>query len=361
MAAGSGDRFGGPKQYEPLGDRRVLDWSLAAAARPCDGVVLVVPPPTWPTTPSRAPTPSWPAARRAAASVRAGLAAVPADADVVVVHDAARPLATGALWDRVDRRGRGRRRRGGARRCPSSTRCARSDGGTVDRARFVAVQTPQAFRADALRRAHAGEPEGTDDASLVEAVGGKVVVVDGEPDNLKITTPSDLAAMRGAAAGEGRQRLRRPPVQRRPRPAARARRRAFDGERGLAGHSDADVVAHAVRRRAARRRRARRHRRALPRHRRALGGRRQHRAAGRAVAAMLRDAGWAPQPTSTARWCSRRRSSRTGARRRCRPASRDAVGAPVTREGQAQPRARRARPGRGRRRAGPSPWSTRRR
>ena len=69
------------------------------------------------------------------------------------------------------------------------------DGATVDRARFVAVQTPQAFRADALRRAHAGEPDGTDDASLVEAIGGKVLVVDGEPDNRKLTTASDLRAM----------------------------------------------------------------------------------------------------------------------------------------------------------------------
>jgi 2-C-methyl-D-erythritol 4-phosphate cytidylyltransferase len=55
------------------------------------------------------------------------------------------------------------------------------------------VQTPQAFRAAALRRAHAAEPEATDDASLVEATGGNVVVVDGSPANLKITRPLDLA------------------------------------------------------------------------------------------------------------------------------------------------------------------------
>jgi 2-C-methyl-D-erythritol 4-phosphate cytidylyltransferase len=66
-------------------------------------------------------------------------------------------------------------------------------GTTVDRARFVAVQTPQAFRAAALRQAHAGEPDGTDDASLVEAVGGRVVLVDGDPANIKITTPIDLS------------------------------------------------------------------------------------------------------------------------------------------------------------------------
>jgi 2-C-methyl-D-erythritol 4-phosphate cytidylyltransferase len=66
-------------------------------------------------------------------------------------------------------------------------------GSTVDRTGFVAVQTPQAFRAAALRSAHAGDPEGTDDASLVEAAGGRVVVVDGDPANIKITTPTDLA------------------------------------------------------------------------------------------------------------------------------------------------------------------------
>jgi 2-C-methyl-D-erythritol 4-phosphate cytidylyltransferase len=63
----------------------------------------------------------------------------------------------------------------------------------VDRTRFVAVQTPQAFRAEALRAAHSGCPEGTDDGSLVEAGGGRVVVVDGDPGNIKITTPVDLA------------------------------------------------------------------------------------------------------------------------------------------------------------------------
>jgi 2-C-methyl-D-erythritol 4-phosphate cytidylyltransferase len=65
--------------------------------------------------------------------------------------------------------------------------------GPVDRVGLVAVQTPQAFRAAALRGAHAGAPEATDDASLVEATGGKVVVVDGSAANLKITHPVDLA------------------------------------------------------------------------------------------------------------------------------------------------------------------------
>jgi 2-C-methyl-D-erythritol 4-phosphate cytidylyltransferase len=63
---------------------------------------------------------------------------------------------------------------------------------TPDRASLVAVQTPQAFRADALRTAHAAGTEGTDDAAVVEAMGGVVVTVPGEPRNAKITTPGDL-------------------------------------------------------------------------------------------------------------------------------------------------------------------------
>jgi len=64
---------------------------------------------------------------------------------------------------------------------------------TLDRASLVAVQTPQAFSAACLRTAHAGEGEATDDAALVEAMGGRVVTVLGEPSNLKVTAPADLA------------------------------------------------------------------------------------------------------------------------------------------------------------------------
>ncbi len=64
---------------------------------------------------------------------------------------------------------------------------------TLERAELVAVQTPQAFRASVLRRAHRGEAEASDDAALVERDGGRVVVVAGEAHNLKLTTPEDLA------------------------------------------------------------------------------------------------------------------------------------------------------------------------
>jgi 2-C-methyl-D-erythritol 4-phosphate cytidylyltransferase len=125
------------------------------------------------------------------ASVRAGLAAVPDDAEIIVVHDGARPLASREIFSRVIdavRHGAD----GAVPGIPVADTIRSLDGGTVDRARLVAVQTPQAFRADLLRRAHDGEPDASDDASLVEAVGGVIVVVDGEHRNLKITTPIDL-------------------------------------------------------------------------------------------------------------------------------------------------------------------------
>jgi 2-C-methyl-D-erythritol 4-phosphate cytidylyltransferase len=67
---------------------------------------------------------------------------------------------------------------------------------TLDRDRLVAVQTPQAFDAPALRRAHEQAPEASDDAALIEAAGGRVVIVPGDPRNAKITTPVDLAVAR---------------------------------------------------------------------------------------------------------------------------------------------------------------------
>jgi 2-C-methyl-D-erythritol 4-phosphate cytidylyltransferase len=167
---------------------------LAVARATCDGVVLVV-------TPDRAgdPEPGADAvvagARSRSGSVRAGLAAVPDDAEAVLVHDAARPMATLRLWERVIAAVEGGND-AVVPAVPVVDTLRAVDGGTVDRNRFVAVQTPQGFRADVLRRAHAGDPEGTDDASLVEAAGGKVLVVDGEVENVKLTSPRDLAVMR---------------------------------------------------------------------------------------------------------------------------------------------------------------------
>jgi 2-C-methyl-D-erythritol 4-phosphate cytidylyltransferase len=190
VAAGSGSRFGGPKQYEPLAGRRVLDWSIEAARTVADGIVLVMAPEHAPRIQLGVDAVVAGGATRSA-SVRAGLAAVPAEADVIVVHDGARPLAGGALFASVVAAVRD----GAAAAVPAVPvvdSLRRRSGGAVDRTDLVAVQTPQAFAAAALRSAHDGEPEATDDASLVEAAGGKVVVVDGSPANVKITHPADL-------------------------------------------------------------------------------------------------------------------------------------------------------------------------
>jgi len=191
VAAGSGNRFGAAKQYQPLGGRRVLDWSLEAARAASDGVVVVVPADR---TADAEPLADAVAAGgdTRSASVRAGLAAVPDDAEVVVVHDGARPLAGAVLFATVVAAVRD-----GADAAvpgvPLADTLRWRSGGVADRDGLVAVQTPQAFRAAALRAAHAGGGEATDDASLVEAAGGKVVVVDGSAENLKITNPHDLA------------------------------------------------------------------------------------------------------------------------------------------------------------------------
>jgi 2-C-methyl-D-erythritol 4-phosphate cytidylyltransferase len=167
---------------------------VAAAASSCDGVVVVLPLGCqWDGLPGATAVPG--GASRSE-SVRAGLAAVPLTAGIVVVHDAARPLASPALFASVVAAVRAGAD-GAVPAVPVVDTLKRVDGDrvveTVSRETLVAVQTPQAFRAGALRTAHSAGGEATDDAALVESAGGTVVVVAGEPDNLKVTTPGDLA------------------------------------------------------------------------------------------------------------------------------------------------------------------------
>lgn len=190
VAAGSGSRFGRPKQYESLGGRRMLDWAVMTARAASDGVVVVVP-----ADDVGAPGTVAGGATRSD-SVRNGLAAVPSTATVICVHDAARPFATPDLFAAVVASVRAGAQ-GAVPAVPVTDTIKVVDAsgvvtGTPDRSTLVAVQTPQAFAADALRRAHAAGGEGTDDAALVERGGGVVVVVAGEPDNRKITHPDDL-------------------------------------------------------------------------------------------------------------------------------------------------------------------------
>ena len=197
VAGGSGSRFGGLKQFAELGGRSVAARSVDACRSVAGTVVLVAP---------KAAVSSHGAdllvegGESRAASVRAGLAALADDVDVIVVHDAARPLAVDSLFVSVVAELADPQVAGAVCALPvidTIKRVAELEGRrrvveTLDRSSLVAVQTPQAFRAEVLRRAHEAEPEATDDAALVEALGGIVVVVPGEPGNLKLTSPVDL-------------------------------------------------------------------------------------------------------------------------------------------------------------------------
>ena len=132
-----------------------------------------------------------------AESVAAALAEVPEEALVVLVHDAARPLVDDAVVERL-LAPLGEGFDGVVPVLPVADTLKRVRGGvveeTVDRTGLAAAQTPQAFLAPVLRRAFMGDLAGaTDCASLVERVGGRIAVVDGEPRLLKITTSADLA------------------------------------------------------------------------------------------------------------------------------------------------------------------------
>lgn len=196
VAAGSGTRAGEgiPKQYRPLSGRRVLDWSLEAARSVSAGIVLVVPAAELDREEPLADLVVAGGETRSD-SVRCGLAEVPEDVGTVLVHDAARPLASPALFEAVVAAVEA-----GADAAvpavPVTDTIKRIAGGTVvetpDRSTLVAVQTPQGFRAEVLRRAHAGGGEASDDAALVEALGARVVVVPGDPDNVKVTHPGDI-------------------------------------------------------------------------------------------------------------------------------------------------------------------------
>lgn len=172
----------------------VIEHSVAAARAATDQVVVVASSPDVKSLCGDAIV--VPGGETRSESVRSGLAAVPAGVDFVLVHDAARPGADVALFDRVLAA-----LRAGADAVvpaiPVADTIKKVDGdvvvGTPDRSSLVAVQTPQGFRADMLRRAHVGGGDATDDAALIETVGGTVTVVEGAPRAAKITTEHDLA------------------------------------------------------------------------------------------------------------------------------------------------------------------------
>lgn len=193
VAAGEGSRFGGPKAFLDLAGRTLLERSAAAFAAFLDRVAVLRAEDV-----GRADLLGWtlvPGGARRRDSVAAGLAALRPASGIVLVHDAARPLVPPQVVARVAE---------AAVHAPAVIPVVpvidtikHVDGRRVvetpDRGALVAVQTPQAFRVDLLRRAlEASDSDATDEAALVEALGVEVLTVAGDPRNLKITAPDDL-------------------------------------------------------------------------------------------------------------------------------------------------------------------------
>lgn len=187
VAGGRGDRFGGPKQFELLGGEPLWEWARRSLIEGGVGAVVVVGAMDGAVEPGL----------RRRDSVAAGLAEVPDGVEHVLVHDAARPLATPALVARV----LARLRQGDvagvipANAVRDATKRVEGERivASVDRDDLVTVQTPQGFVAAILRKAHATvEGDAADDAELVAGLDEAVVYVEGEVTNVKVTVPADL-------------------------------------------------------------------------------------------------------------------------------------------------------------------------
>jgi 2-C-methyl-D-erythritol 4-phosphate cytidylyltransferase len=204
-AAGSGERLGAdrPKAFVRLGEQPLLAESLARLdASDWIDAVVVAAPPGWEEPAillaeelgcGKVSSCVTGGATRAD-SVRLGIAEVPPDAAVIVVHDAARPLLDDAVVERVVS-ALGEGWDGAIPALPLSDTIKRVDDDrvveTIPREELRAVQTPQAFVADVLRAALTGS-DWSDCSAAVEARGGRVRVVDGDPRLLKVTDPVDL-------------------------------------------------------------------------------------------------------------------------------------------------------------------------
>ena len=263
MAAGRGDRLGAekPKQFIEIGGRTMLQRSVAAFDQhPAIAHLVVV---LAPGVIGEGPALAGPVTRpctfaeggaRRQDSVASGLAAMPADVDVVLVHDAARPFIDAALIDRVLE---GVNIKGAAvPAIPVKDTVKRMDLAqkivaiTIPREEIWLAQTPQGFRREVLTKAvrlGQGEVVATDEAMLAEQAGHPVAIVLGDEGNMKITTPDDLAAAKTrveattsrVGTGYDLHRL----VDGRPLVLAGV---TLSADRGPLGHSDGDVVCHAL-------------------------------------------------------------------------------------------------------------------
>jgi 2-C-methyl-D-erythritol 4-phosphate cytidylyltransferase/2-C-methyl-D-erythritol 2,4-cyclodiphosphate synthase len=257
VAAGASTRFGGDKLGARVSGRSVLERAVASvrAAFPDAPAALVVR-----ADQVEAAKRHWEATGVTVVaggvhrqdSVRSGFSALePGDDAVVLIHDAARPFVpVEDVW-RVAQAAADSGAALLAAPVVDTVKRLRSDGTvetTVPRERLARALTPQAFRAGVLRAAWeaAGEAVWSDEAALVERVGGKVVAVAGDPRNVKVTHPEDLEVVSGVLAGGVRVGQG---VDVHPFGGGRPLWLCgveLPGETGLAGHSDADAALHAV-------------------------------------------------------------------------------------------------------------------
>ncbi len=220
VAAGRSRRMGGPdKTFLPLAGRPLASHSLEALNRcaQVDAITFVVPAHAVERGKRLVEENRWekvaavcPGGERRQDSVRRGLAALP-DVDLTMVHDAARPCADQSIFQRGI--GEGMKYGAAVAAVPVKDTIKAADGDgfvtkTLDRRRLWSVQTPQVFRTSLLKMAHRKvHADVTDDAAMVECLGHKVHVFQGSEENIKVTTPSDVAvaevllAARATASG----------------------------------------------------------------------------------------------------------------------------------------------------------------
>jgi len=255
-AAGSGVRFGAdlPKALIQLGNRTLIEHAISAISPAVDQVVVTAPAShlsQFQSLLGDAVTVVVGGSTRSE-SIRAGLAAVSNNTQFVLIHDAARALASTDLANRV----LSALQNGEVAVIPGiaqvDTIKSIDENGyvtsTPNRANLRNIQTPQGFELSALKKAHAANGEGTDDAALVESAGFKVLVIAGEECALKITTPADLATAYNFL-NTSKEFLTGVGIDAH---AFEAGRDLWLGgiywpnEVGVAGHSDGDVAAHAI-------------------------------------------------------------------------------------------------------------------
>ena len=267
LAAGNSTRMGGgrSKVLEELGGRPALCRSLEVLDRcPLIGEICLVcreqdrgdmlPLTSGLNTPVRVV----PGGAQRQDSVEQGVEALTGPWEYVAIHDGARPLVTEEVLAAVCRDAMAHGAATAA--VPSKDTCKLADGAgfvaaTPARDRLWAVQTPQAFSLalyrEALGKARAAGQSYTDDCQLIEAAGGKVKLTMGDYRNIKLTTPEDLLAARAYLGGEGGKKTVRIGYGYDVHRLVEGRKLILAGvdvpfEKGLLGHSDADVIAHAV-------------------------------------------------------------------------------------------------------------------